>query len=68
MDKSFALIVEEDRKIAALFQGVLETAGFHTETVSRDPFVFERLFNRQPWLVVLDLPGISGNLILERIR
>ena len=31
MEKPFALIVEDDRDIAALFRHVLDIAGYHTE-------------------------------------
>lgn len=70
MDKPLALIVEEDPRLAAMFQQTLDKAGFQTETISHERLDFERLSNRIPWLVLLDLdsPGFSGNRILEVIR
>jgi len=70
MDKPFALIVEDKRDIAALFRHVMDIAGFRTEIVFHGRVAIERLSNSQPDIVVLDLdlPGISGNQILEMIR
>jgi diguanylate cyclase (GGDEF)-like protein len=70
MDKPFALIVEEDRYLAALFRHVLDLAGFRTEIASQGELVVKRLSNSQPALVILDLdlPGISGGQILDLIR
>lgn len=70
MDKPFALIIEEDRNLAALFRHAIDMAGFRTEIVFDGQAAVERLCKSQPWLVVLDLdlPGISGNQILELIR
>jgi diguanylate cyclase (GGDEF)-like protein len=70
MDKPFALIVEEDRIAAGLFRHALNLAGFESETVSDGRMFWSRLAKCQPWLLILDLdmPGISGNQILEMMR
>jgi diguanylate cyclase (GGDEF)-like protein len=70
MAKPFALIVEDDRDVAALFRHVMDLAGFRTEPVFHGQAAVERLSNSQPDLVLLDLnlPGVSGNQILELIR
>lgn len=70
MDKPFALIVDDDRDVAALFRHVLDLAGFRTEIAFHGQIALERLSNCQPDIVLLDLnlPGISGNQILELIR
>ena len=70
MNKPFALIIEDDRDIAALFRHVLDLAGFRTEVVFHGQVAVQRLSNSQPDLVLLDLnlPGISGTQILELIR
>ena len=70
MDKPFALIVEDERNIAALFRHVLDLVGFRTEIVFHGQVAVERLSNSRPDIVLLDLnlPGVSGNRILELIR
>jgi diguanylate cyclase (GGDEF)-like protein len=70
MDKPFALIIEDDRIAAGLFLQALSVAGFETETVSHSQMFLERLVKCQPWLLILDLdmPGISGNQVLEMMR
>lgn len=70
MEKPYALIVEDDRDIAALFRHVLDMAGFQTEVVLHGQTAAERLAHGQPDIVLLDLslPGISGGQILGLIR
>lgn len=70
MDKPLALIFEDKRDTAAQFRHVLDMAGFRTEIVSHGQIAIQRLSNSQPDIVLLDLdlPGISGNQILELIR
>jgi len=70
MDKPFALIVDDDRDVAALFRHVLDLAGFRTEIAFHGQVALERLSNCQPDIVLLDLnlPGVSGNRILELIQ
>jgi CheY-like chemotaxis protein len=70
MDKPFALIVEDDRDIAALFRHVLDIAGYRTEIVMHGRDTIERLNSTRPDIVLLDLnlPGIPGAKILERMR
>lgn len=70
MDKPFALIVEDDRDIAALFRHVLDIAGYHTEIVMHGGEAVERLQSALPDIVLLDLslPGVPGSVILEDMR
>lgn len=70
MDKPFALIVEDDRDVAALFRHVIDLSGYRTEIAFHGKVAIERLSNTQPDIVILDLnlPGISGNEILEKIQ
>jgi diguanylate cyclase len=70
MGKPFALIIEDDRDIAALFRHALDLAGFQTEIVFHGYTAIKRLSNSQPDIALLDLnlPGVSGNQILEMIR
>ncbi len=70
MEKPFALIVEDDRDIAALFRHVLDIAGYRTEIVMHGRDAVERLKSVRPDIVLLDLtlPGVPGSKILERMR
>lgn len=70
MDKPLALIVEDDHDVAALFRHVIDMAGYRTEIAFHGLVAVERLSNTQPELVILDidLPGVSGNEILQLIR
>jgi len=70
MEKPFALIVEDDRDIAALFRHVLDIAGYQTENVMDGREAMRRLDSVRPDIVLLDLslPGVSGTKILEHMR
>jgi len=70
MEKPFALIVEDDRDIAALFRHVLDIAGYHTEIEMHGKEALKHLDSVRPDIVLLDLhlPGVSGVQILERMR
>jgi len=70
MDKPLALIIEDERDVAALFRYVIDMAGYRTEIALHGQIAIERLSNIQPDLVILDLnlPGVSGVEILEMIR
>ena len=69
-EKPRALIVDDDRDIAALFRHVLDMAGFEAEAVLSGKLARERLKHSCPDLILLDLnlPGVSGRLLLETIR
>jgi diguanylate cyclase (GGDEF)-like protein len=70
MEKPFALIVEDDRDIAALFRHVLDIAGYQTEIILHGGEAVERLQSVLPDIVLLDLtlPGVPGSIILEDMR
>jgi PleD family two-component response regulator len=70
MEKPFALIIEDDRDISALFRHVLDIAGYHTEIILHGKEAISRLDSVRPDIVLLDLhlPGISGTQILEHVR
>jgi PleD family two-component response regulator len=70
MERTLALIVEDDRDIAALFRHVLDVAGYRTEIVMDGRQALERLKSMRPDIVLLDLglPGVPGSKILEWIR
>ena len=66
MNKPFALIVEDDRDIVALFRHVLDLAGYRTEIALHGKVAAEYLSQSTPDIVLLDLnlPGVSGSEIL----
>ena len=66
MDKPFALIIEDDRDIVALFRHVLDLAGYRTEIVLHGKVAVAHLAKSTPDIVLLDLnlPGVSGGEIL----
>jgi diguanylate cyclase (GGDEF)-like protein len=70
MEKPFALIVEDDRDIAALFRHVLDIAGYQTENVMDGREAVRRLNSTRPDIVLLDLslPGVPGAKILQQMR
>lgn len=70
MEKPFAMIIEDDRDVAALFRHVLDMAGYRTEIVGNGKTAVKRLDTVQPDIVLLDLnlPGISGIRILEHMH
>jgi diguanylate cyclase (GGDEF)-like protein len=70
MKKPFALIIEDDRDIAALFRHVLDIAGYQTEIVLNGREAVRRLDLIRPDVILLDLhlPGVAGEKILEQIR
>jgi len=70
VEKPFALIVEDDRDIVALFRHVLDLAGYRTEIVLHGKVAAEHLARSTPDIVLLDLglPGMSGGEILTMMR
>ncbi|HEU4334279.1 MAG TPA: response regulator transcription factor [Candidatus Eisenbacteria bacterium] len=64
------LIVEDDRRIAALIAKNLEAAGFACRQVHDGDAALEEAARRPPGLIVLDLmlPGIGGLEITRRLR
>lgn len=70
MDKPYAMIVEDDRDIVALFRHVLDIAGYHTEIVLDGKEAMQRISTSQPDIILLDLqlPGMSGIDILKTMK
>ena len=64
------LIVEDDRRIAALVAKNLEASGFKTVSVFRGDEAEQAVAKHAPSLVVLDvmLPGVDGLEVLRRLR
>jgi diguanylate cyclase (GGDEF)-like protein len=70
MEKPLAMIIEDERDIAALFRHVLDITGYRTEIVMHGSDALKRLELIRPDIILLDLnlPGVSGAKILEEIR
>jgi diguanylate cyclase (GGDEF)-like protein len=70
MEKPFALIIEDDRDISALFRHVLDIAGYRTEIILHGREAINRLNLMSPDIILLDLhlPVVSGTQILELVR
>jgi diguanylate cyclase (GGDEF)-like protein len=70
LEKPFALIIEDDRDIVALFRHVLDLAGYRTEIILHGKVAAEYLATTTPDIVLLDLglPGMSGGEILAMMR
>ena len=70
MEKPFALIIEDDRDIVALFRHVMDLAGYRTEIVMHGKVAVEHLAKSRPDIVLLDLslPGVSGSEILAMMH
>jgi len=70
VEKPFALIVEDDRDIVALFRHVLDLAGYQTEIALHGKVAVDLLAKTKPDIVLLDLnlPGVSGVEILAIMR
>lgn len=70
MDKPLALLIEDDRDVAALFRHVLDMAGYSSENAYDGIEAMKRLSELQPDIVLLDLqlPGLSGVDILKTMR
>ena len=64
------LIVEDDRRIAALVAKNLEAAGFRTAAIHRGDEAEDAVSKHAPVLVILDvmLPGVDGLEVLRRLR
>jgi diguanylate cyclase (GGDEF)-like protein len=70
VEKPFALIIEDDRDIVALFRHILDLAGYRTEIILHGQVALEHLARSRPDIVLLDLnlPGVSGGDILAMMR
>lgn len=70
MTNPFALIVEDDIKLATIFAEALRIAEFETEIVLDGQAALNRLAATTPAVVVLDLhlPHVSGSELLAQIR
>jgi two-component system alkaline phosphatase synthesis response regulator PhoP len=70
MAKTRVLIVEDDRKTAAMLQLYLEHEGYGVDLAHTGPAGLEASRSRVPDLVILDLmlPGMDGREVCRRLR
>ncbi|MCC7119688.1 MAG: response regulator [Anaerolineales bacterium] len=70
MPKPYAIVIEDDPKLSAIFQATLEQADFTTAVDHNGDLYPELLDHAEPALVILDLhlPFASGVDILDAIR
>ena len=70
MRNPFALIIEDDPKLAFIFAEAIQLADFETEIVRDGRAALDRLAVTRPAIVILDLhlPQLSGLDILTHIR
>lgn len=69
-DIPMVFVVDDDANVRAAIQGLLKTAGFHSESFETAELFLERKSWQGPSCLVLDvsLPGISGIDFQERLR
>jgi len=69
MGSPYAIIVEDDKNTADIFSAALETSGFETEIISDGRIAQERLNEKVPFLVLLDLhlPNVTGDKLLDQL-
>nr|WP_320190754.1 response regulator [uncultured Desulfobacter sp.] len=69
-DTPLILIVEDEKKIAALIADYLQAGGFIAAVVSRGDQVLEYLEKEEPALIILDimLPGMDGIEVCKQVR
>lgn len=70
MNTPFALVVDDDHAVAALFQRALQDAGYQAEVMDNGHKAQARLVFTTPDLVLLDLhiPNLPGEIILRQLR
>jgi len=70
MSKPNALIIEDQEMLSTIFEKALSMADFDTEVVYDGRQALNRLAQKAPDLIILDLhlPKISGQDILQQIK
>ena len=70
MAKPFVLIIEDDPKLAVIYQTALQQVGFDTDLDADGNQYIAKLSTVNPALIILDLhmPFVSGVDILRQIR
>jgi len=69
MGSRYAIIIEDDKNTADIFSAALQTSGYETEIIHDGRVAQERLNEKVPYLVLLDLhlPNITGDKLLDQL-
>lgn len=68
--ENFALVIEDDEDLSAIFVKALEAAGFNVEAIRDGEVAQRRLQETTPRVIVLDmhLPHVDGSVLLKQIH
>jgi CheY-like chemotaxis protein len=68
--QNFALVIEDDQDLSAIFVKALEVAGFQVEAIHDGKLAQNRLREVSPRVIVLDMhvPHVDGPTLLKQIR
>jgi DNA-binding response OmpR family regulator len=68
--ENFALVIEDDEDLSAIFAKALEAAGFNVEAIRDGEVAQRRLQETTPRVIVLDLhlPHVDGSTLLKQIH
>lgn len=68
--ENFALVIEDDEDLSAIFVKALEAAGFNVEAIRDGELAQRRLGETVPRVIVLDmhLPHVEGSTLLKQIH
>ena len=68
--ENFALVIEDDEDLSAIFVKALEAAGFKVEAIRDGALARQRLQEVSPRVIVLDmhLPHVDGATLLKEIH
>jgi DNA-binding response OmpR family regulator len=68
--ENFALVIEDDEDLSAIFAKALEAAGFNVEAIRDGEVAQRRLQETTPRVIVLDmhLPHVDGSALLKQIH
>jgi DNA-binding response OmpR family regulator len=68
--ENFALVIEDDEDLSAIFVKALEAAGFKAEAIRDGKLAQQRLQETTPRVIVLDmhLPHVDGAILLKQIQ
>lgn len=67
---NYALVIEDDEDLSAIFKKALQTAGFEVEAILDGQVAEQRLKEIVPSLIVIDmhLPHVAGSTLLKQIH
>lgn len=68
--ENFALVIEDDPDLSAIFLKALEAAGFKAEAIRDGELAQRRIQETTPRVILLDmhLPHVDGSILLKQIH